>query len=187
MWRKSGLSGAGLDRPRILAQAGIGPEEALLRWEQLFEYSSWGIVLFGSSWGTIHSSNPAYARMHGYTVEELTGRPLEFTMTPEARANLDRNLKMADEKGHYIYDSLHVRKDGTTFPVLVDFTAVKDDHGNVLLRWGNFQDITDQKRLEQRLAEKQKVESLGMLAGGLAHDFNKLLTVIIGNAGLAYR
>jgi PAS domain S-box-containing protein len=133
----------------------------------------------------MHAVNPAYARMHGYTVEELTGRPLEFTLTPEARANLNRNLKIADEKGHYVYDSVHVRKDGTTFPVLSDFTVVKDDGGNVLLRWGNAQDATERKRLEERLLEKQKVESLGVLAGGIAHDFNNLLTIIIGNANLA--
>jgi PAS domain S-box-containing protein len=186
MSRKSGVSGAGLVRPRIRAQA-IGPEEALLRWEQLFEYTSWGIVLFGPTWDTIHSVNPAYARMHGYTAEELTGRSMTFTIAPEARANLKRKLKLADETGHYVYESVHIRKDGTTFPVVVDFTVVKDESGNPVFRWGNCQDITDQKRLEQRLAEKQKVESLGMLAGGLAHDFNNLLTAIIGNADLAFK
>jgi PAS domain S-box-containing protein len=187
MSSKSGLSGAGLVRPRIRTQAGARPEEALLKWEELFEYTSWGIFLFGPTWDTIHSVNPAYARMHGYTPEELIGRPLGFTLTPEALANLMPNLKLADEKGHYIYDSVHLRKDGTTFPALVDFTVVKDIGGNVLFRWGNCQDITSQKRLEQRLLEKQKVESLGVLAGGLAHDFNNLLTAIIGNADLALK
>jgi PAS domain S-box-containing protein len=188
MSRKIGPSGAGLARPRIrapLPKAGMGPKEALLKWEQLFEHASWGAVLLGSSGGTMHAANPAYARMHGYTVEELTGRPLGVTLTPEARANLKRKLKMADEQGHYIYDSVHVRKDGTTFPVLVDFTAVKNDEGNVLLRWSNCQDATERKRLEGRLREKQKMESLGVLAGGLAHDFNNLLTIIIGNTNLA--
>src|SRR6516164_819365 len=134
MSRKSGLFGPGLVHPRIRAQAGIGPEEALLRWEQLFEYTSWGIVMIGPTGDTIHSVNPAYARMHGYTVEELRGRPMEDTMAPEARANLKPCLKKADEKGHYIYDSVHIRKDGSTFPTLADFTVVKDDGGNIMFR-----------------------------------------------------
>ena len=157
----------------------------MLRWEQLFEYAPWGFVLLDSPDAIMHSVNPAYARMHGYTVDELTGRPLAVTLMPEARANLNRNLKIADVKGHYIYDSIHVRKDGTTFPALIDFTVVKDESGNVLLRWCNAQDATERKRFEERLLEKLKVESLGVLAGGLAHDFNNLLTVIMGNANLA--
>jgi PAS domain S-box-containing protein len=99
----------------------LSSEEALLKWERLFENVSWGVFLFGSPGATMHAVNPAYARMHGYAVEELKGRPLADTLAPEMRLNLERRLKEADEKGHYIYDSVHLRKDGTTFPVLVDF------------------------------------------------------------------
>lgn len=163
-----------------------GVEEALLKWEQLFEHAAWGIVQCGPG-HSMGAVNPAYARMHGYTVEELTGRPLADTLAPEARTKLERSLKIADENGHYIWEAVHLRKDRTTFPALIAITAVKDDGGNVLLRWGNCQDVTDQKRLEQRLHETQKLESLGVLAGGLAHDFNNLLTSIIGNASLALK
>jgi PAS domain S-box-containing protein len=188
MSKKIGLAGGGLVRERVrlpLHEVGKRSEEYLLKWEHLFEHVAWGVVVFGSPGLLIRAVNPAYARIHGYTVEELAGRPLSYTIAPEARPKLERNLKLADENGHYIYESLHLRKDGTTFPVLIDFTALKDDGGNVLLRWGNCQDVSDQKRLEQRLRETQKVESLGVLAGGLAHDFNNLLTVIIGNANMA--
>jgi PAS domain S-box-containing protein len=189
MSRKIGLSGGGLAGGRFLGalhEVSKGSDEQVLsKWKQLFEHAACGIVLLGAPGISMRAVNPAYARMHGYTVEELTGRPLAVTLSPEARANLERNLETADKNGHYISESVHVRKDGTIFPALIDFTAVKDDGGNVLLRWENTQDITDQKRLEQRLRKKQKLESLGVLAGGLAHDFNNLLTGIIGNASLA--
>ena len=98
---------------------------------------------------------------------------------------MERSIRIADQNGHHVYESVHLRKDGSTFPALIDITVVSDHGGNVLLRWGNCHDVTDRKRLEQRLRETQKAESLGVLAGGLAHDFNNLLTQIIGNASIA--
>jgi PAS domain S-box-containing protein len=158
--------------------------EALRKWEHLFEHAGCGIVLVEPSGVAMRAVNSAYARMHGYTVEELTGRPLVDTLAPEARTKLERSAKISDENGHHIYESVHLRKDGTTFPALIDLTSLKDDGGNVVLRWGNCEDVTERKRLEQRVRETQKVESLRVLAGGLAHDFNNLLTAIIGNASL---
>jgi len=101
------------------------------------------------------------------------------------RAALGRNLRIAEENGHHVYESKHIRKDGTTFPVLIDFAVLKDEHGTVVLNAAYCQDITDRKRLEQRVLETLKLESLGVLAGGMAHDFNNLLTSILGNANLA--
>ena len=157
-----------------------------LKWECLFEHAGWGIVLIGPPGLSMRSVNSAYARMHGYTVEELTGQPLADTLAPEARTKLERNVKIADENGHHVYESVHIRKDGTTFPALIDVTALRDDGGNVLFSAGYCQDITDRKRLEKRICETQKLQSLGVLAGGLAHDFNNLLTSIIGYASLVF-
>src|SRR5262249_36672992 len=129
--------------------------------------------------------NPAYARMHGYTVSELEGGPLAETLVPESRAALGRNMRIAEENGHHVYESRHIRKDGTTFPCMIDFAVLKDQHGSIVLHAAYCQDITDRKRLEQRVLETLKLESLGVLAGGMAHDFNNLLTSILGNANLA--
>jgi PAS domain S-box-containing protein len=123
--------------------------------------------------------------MHGYTVGELEGGPLAETLVPESRAALGRNMRIAEENGHHVYESRHIRKDGMTFPVMIDFAVLKDEHGNVVLHAAYCQDITDRKRLEQRVLETLKLESLGVLAGGMAHDFNNLLTSILGNANLA--
>src|SRR5208282_5641293 len=59
--------------------------------------------------------------------------------------------RITDEKGHHAYESIHIRKDGSCFPVLTDVTAYKDRDGNVLYRAANFQDITDRKRAQTEL------------------------------------
>lgn len=59
--------------------------------------------------------------------------------------------------------------------------ALRDDNGRVRRVLGSLTDITDQKLLEERLSQAQKMETVGQLTGGIAHDFNNLLTIILGN------
>jgi PAS domain S-box-containing protein len=160
-------------------------EEALRNWEYVINHAGWGIVLVDPVDHRMRTVNPAFAAMHGYAVEELTGRSLAETFAPESRAEFEHHAGLAQEASHDVYESVHVRKDGGTFPVLTDVTVLKDADGKVLFRAVYCQDITERKRFEQKLREGQKLESLGVLAGGLAHDFNNLLTGIMGNAGLA--
>jgi PAS domain S-box-containing protein len=179
------LLAIGRERARAaLWEAGKQSAEELRRWEYIFENAGWGIVVLDAARLSMRNVNPAYARMHGYTQEELMGRPLVDTLSPESRTRLEKNMAIADENGHYVYESLHLRKDGTTFPALIDFTVLKDGKGKVLLHTAYTQDITDRKQLEQRVRESMKRESLSVLAGGMAHDFNNLLVSIIGNASL---
>jgi two-component system cell cycle sensor histidine kinase/response regulator CckA len=76
-----------------------------------------------------------------------------------------------------------LRKDGSTFPVLVRSTAIYNGNKAVGLR-GFMIDVSDKKRLEAQLQQSQKLESLGTLAGGVAHDFNNLLMGIQGRTSL---
>lgn len=143
-------------KPRVLAtvrditQRKLA-DQKLQKWAQIFENAEWGIVVGSADGTTLELMNPAYAKMHGYTVEELAGRPIRDVFAPEAHEDFPRQIKIAHEKGHHLFESKQIRKDGSVFPVLVDVTAVKDEGGNVLYRVVNVQDITERKQAEERV------------------------------------
>jgi PAS domain S-box-containing protein len=129
-------------------------EELLRRWAHIFEHADWGIATIRQD--TFMMVNPTYAKMHGYTAEELVGHSIYNVFSPESHADLREQIRIAYENGHHVYESKHIRKDGSIFPVLVDTTVVWDEDGNVLYRAVNVQDITERKRVEQELHESRE-------------------------------
>jgi PAS domain S-box-containing protein len=129
-------------------------EELLRRWAHIFEHADWGIATVHQD--TLTMVNPTYAKMHGHTPEELVGRSVYEVHAPQFRAKLQEQIQIAYQKGHHIYESEHIRKDGSIFPALVDTTVVRDQAGNVLYRAVNIQDITERKRVERELHESRE-------------------------------
>ena len=139
--------------------------------------------------GNLLFVNSAWIRMHGFeTEEELIGKSLNMFHNREQLENdvIPFNQKVM-ENGFHSDEVGHIRKDGTSFPTLMNTTLIKDEHGKPSAIAGIAKDITESKRFEEekiRLEEQyhqaQKVESIGRLAGGVAHDLNNLLTPILG-------
>jgi diguanylate cyclase (GGDEF)-like protein/PAS domain S-box-containing protein len=138
-------------------------EEQLRQWAQVFEHAEWGIVVTLGDGPTRGLMNPAFAAMHGYTVAELVDTPILDLYPSEIHAEASEHIQLARERGHHTFESLHLRKDGTVFPVLIDITAVKDATGEVRFRVVNVQDITDRKRLERDLVHQAFHDSLTQL------------------------
>src|SRR5450756_1239299 len=81
-----------------------------------------------------------------------------------------------------VFQTVHRRKDGTTYPVEVHLQRFQGDGQTSFLAFVN--DITDRKRVQAQLLQSQKMEAVGEMAGGVAHDFNNMLTGILGNVAI---
>ncbi len=148
----------GINALRERAEREQAQEEAR-RWLHIFEHAEWGVEVSSADGKIIKQINPAFARMHGYEVEELIGKPIAEMYPPEEHAGIDQHIQLSEELGHYVYEADHVRKDGSIFPVLVDVTVVKDEAGQILYRAVNVQDVTERKAAERNIQQQEALLS----------------------------
>ncbi|MFL5347632.1 MAG: ATP-binding protein [Hyalangium sp.] len=124
------------------------------RWEQIIAHMGVGVALIRAEDNVLEDANPAFARMHGASREELLGQPLADLFAPEARAMLARHVAVSHSKLHHEYESIHQRVDGSRFPVLTHVTSFRDESGKVVQRAATFLDITQRRAAE---AERQRL------------------------------
>ncbi len=139
----------------------IDAEARMRKWADIFEHTRMGIAISDPVSNRLDLVNPAYAEMHGYTVSELSGKSVDRLYTPEFQSAMRENLLQANQKGHHIFETTHVRKDGTQFPVLIDSTAVSGSDGEKLYIIASVQDISERKKTEQRI--QRQLERLNAL------------------------
>jgi PAS domain S-box-containing protein len=130
-------------------------EEALRRWEHIFQQAGWPVAVADPADNTFQAVNPAFAALHGYAPEELIGKPWGQTIAPESLEELPKQVLVAHEKGDHVYESVHIRKDGSRFPCLTHVTAFKDGNGKVVFRAATFQDLTKIRAAEQAMRESE--------------------------------
>lgn len=128
--------------------------------------------------GEVVHWNVQSAAVFGFSEREVIGSPVR-QMLPQ----LDDYFSGAiDESNEMRFEMDALRSDGSSFPAEISLSVLPSGHQIAL----NFsvRDITDHRRLEEKLRQSQKMDAIGQLAGGVAHDFNNLLTVIQGNASI---
>jgi PAS domain S-box-containing protein len=138
--------------------------------------------------GTMLHVNQALERMTGYTRAEMLGQNPRLLKSdrhpPQIYEEMWRTvLARASWQG----ELTNRRKDGGLVEVSLTVSPILDGHGQLTHFVGIQRDITDRKLLERQLLQAQKMQSVGTLAGGVAHEFNNLLAGINGYAALALR
>jgi PAS domain S-box-containing protein len=136
--------------------------------------------------GVYVMANAATEEVVGKSVEEILGKD-DHSLFPaaEARAVMDGDRRTMESGSTRTYEEEATGADGQRRTYLATKGPVFDTGGKVVGMFGVSRDITERKLMEAALLQSQKFESLGELAGGLAHDFNNLFTVILGNSALA--
>ncbi|MCL4847290.1 MAG: PAS domain S-box protein [Acidobacteria bacterium] len=133
--------------------------------------------------------NPAVASLTGYTPEEFVGTRLAEHCEAEAMERLLALLHEAlkDDRGArgLVFDVDLRHKNGSPVPVEVHARIVYDEGGAPSALQGTTRDVSERRTLEKQLLQAQKMETVGRLAGGVAHDFNNMLSIILGNVELA--
>src|SRR3984885_9702478 len=140
--------------------------------------------------GIVSNWNVGGERIKGYSAAEIVGQHFSRFYTPadQAAGKPATALRIAVETGHYVEDGWRVRKDGSFFWASVVIDPIRNEAGELIGFAKITRDITERKeaqdkllQVQRQLAESQKLDALGPLTGGVAHDFNKLLMIIPGN------
>ncbi len=159
-------------------------EESAREQTQLLDLAHDGILAMDER-GIIRFWNRGAEEIYGWKREEAVGKvchDLLKAVFPEPLAEIQAMLFAS---GRWEGELVHTRRDGTQIRVMSRWAMRRDASGTARGYLEIVTDITEKRRIEEQLRHTQKLESLGVLAGGVAHDFNNLLTGMLGNASLA--
>ncbi len=139
--------------------------------------------------GYIVWANPAFESLSGYALDEVTGRnPRDLIASGKQRLPFYQDMWDSILAGNVWHGELvNRRKDGSLYDESMTITPVRNDRGEITNFVAVKQDITARKLLEEKLLQSQKLEGIGQLAGGVAHDYNNILNVVVGYSDLLKR
>jgi PAS domain S-box-containing protein len=163
-------------------------EEALResedRYRTVLEANPDSVIVYDME-GRVTYLNPTFTRVFGWSLEERLGKKMDMFVPeedwPTTNIMIEKVLAGEDVSG---VETRRYTKAGDILPVSISGAIFNDRDGNPVGSVVNLRDIGEQKRLEAQIQQFQKMEAIGTLAGGIAHDYNNLLMGILGNLSL---
>jgi PAS domain S-box-containing protein len=178
---------------RIQGLVGIGrditerkqTEETNARLATAVEQAAEAVVITDSK-GTILYVNPAFETVTGYASTEVVGQNPRMLKSGKHDAAFYQHMWDTFSRGK-VWNGriINKKKNGTLYEEETSISPVVDSTGKIVNYVAVKHDVTQEVALETQLRQAQKMEIIGQLAGGVAHDFNNILTVIQGNAALS--
>ncbi len=148
-------------------------------------------VIVTDTAGTITLINKVAEQLTGWTIEEAVGKPLTevfHIINEKTRVFYNNPVDKVISSGLVCGLANHtalVRKDGEEIVIEDSAAPIRDKNSRIIGVVLVFRDTTDKRRMEEEMLKAEKLQSVGVLAGGLAHDFNNLLTAVLGNISMA--
>jgi PAS domain S-box-containing protein len=162
-----------MDVSHVFAQ-----ERTSRRLSQVVEQSPVAILITDPA-GVIAYANPKFCEVSGYSHEELLGQKPSLLKSGQMPEEFYRDLWARLRRGKkWEGEYVNRAKDGRNFTVRANLFPIFDESGNITHYVEIMEDITAQRSLEERLARAQRLESIGNLAGGIAHDLNNILAPV---------
>lgn len=157
-------------------------EAWLLRLSQSVEQSPFGIAIADAE-GRIEYVNPSYCRETGYTLAEIAGKAMSALNAdgPGSASNQEISSTLAGG-GVWRGEIRRRRGNGEAYWVSLLISPIRESNGRTVAYVAISEDITERRRMVEHLRQAQKMEAVGQLTGGVAHDFNNILSVILTSA-----
>lgn len=161
-------------------------KESEERFRSAFEYAPIGVSIHELGGGFLRV-NEAFCQIVGYSNEELYTRTYQdVTHRDDLSFNIELVERLYSGQEKIIrFNKRYVHKLGHEVPVSINVSMLRDESGKHLSLLSIVEDLTEKKKLEEQFRQSQKMEAIGILAGGVAHDFNNILMAIMSFGAMA--
>ncbi|MBF0227144.1 MAG: PAS domain S-box protein [Desulfobacterales bacterium] len=137
--------------------------------------------------GTINFASPMARQLLGLSPSEIVGEKIYFFYGNKKADAIAIMKKLRENKEFIEHEVQMLRKDGTVLDINISASFLKNEASEIIGTLGIFRDITEKKRLISQLHHSQKMETIGIMAGGVAHDLNNIISGIVGYPDLILR
>lgn len=143
------------------------------------------MVYITNSEGILQYLNSAFENLTGFSREECIGKDINMFRSSRHDSQFNINLRAIISSGRVWRGHAEFKKKDNSFYIMdITISSVRDKHGAITNYVGVQHNVSNEMETNEKIVQAQKLESLGTLAGGIAHDLNNMLFPIIGNAEL---